>query len=625
MIKKADILWQGDTPVSKGFNEGYFSLSGGLEESLHVFLKGNDLTRAWEDKDIFVIGESGFGTGLNFLNVLKLYENSIKKPKELWFVSVEKEPLSLQDIKKAHSFFSDILPYSKLLQAKYPPLSSGLHLLSFKNVKLMLYFGDIKEAFSSLEFKANAWFLDGFSPSKNPDMWDEKTLNLIKNRSAKNATLSTFSVARVLRDGLDKAGFVWKKTDGFGDKKQMLKAHLPISNESSSKKPWFANIKPYDGEKRAIVVGSGIAGASIVYKLASKGWEVNVLEKAMSPGQGGSGNHCGAVTPLITLPDIALGQMYERAFLQAVSFYKELGIGKFEGLKHYAHNASWLKRWEAWSCRGSEIFECKEDEIGKYFHIHSGGYLQPFKACAELINASENIKFYPDSEVVDFVYKNEMYELKTHKKSFKAPVLIISNAYEAENLLKKHSLSLQKIRGQVSFLPKAVQTKEPLCAKGYVCPFIDGKQVIGATYIKDDECKSVRVRDNQENLDNVKEFLGGLKYDAKSLDGRVSYRCSSGDRFPIVGALGDVDFFKSEYKAMPWKRHKPHLFKEARYLPNLYISTAHGSRGLVSSILGANIIASMLDGAPIPLDKHLLDELNPNRFIIRRLQRQEVW
>ncbi|PID48357.1 MAG: bifunctional tRNA (5-methylaminomethyl-2-thiouridine)(34)-methyltransferase MnmD/FAD-dependent 5-carboxymethylaminomethyl-2-thiouridine(34) oxidoreductase MnmC [Proteobacteria bacterium] len=623
-MKKADLFWNEDTPISKSFDEGYFSSHGGLEESSYVFLNGNNLPNSWEEKQVFCIGESGFGTGLNFLNVLKLYDECKKKPKELYFISVEKEPLSLEDLKKAHSFFPEISKYAKKLYHKYPPLSEGLHFLNFGSVKLILCFGDIKDVFSNLTCKVNAWFLDGFSPSKNPDMWDEQTLKLIKNLSAKNATLATFSVARVLRDNLNKVGFTWEKSKGFANKKHMLKATL-TSHEATFKKPWFAPPNPTK-ERKAIILGAGIAGASLAYKLAQRGWEIDIIDKEKEAGSGGSGNHCGAVTPLITLPQIELGQMYERAFLQAVDFYKGLGIGEFKGLKHYAYDKTYLKRWEAWAKRGSEIFSLCEDKIGKYFQVHQGGYLQPFRACRDLVNGHENIKFYGDCEIKSFTYEGGIYEVKTSKKTFQAPVLIVALGVESEKFLNSHSWNLQKIRGQVSFLDEAVKTEQPLCAKGYICPYIDGRQVIGATYIKDDECLQVRAEDNEQNLANVKEFLScKSEYDPKKLEGRVSYRCSNSDRFPLIGAVGDVEFYKSEYKALPWKKHKPHLFKKAKYLPNLFISTAHGSRGLVSSILGANIITAMLEDLPIPLEESLLHALHPERFTIRRLQRQEVW
>ncbi len=623
MIKQANIKWNNNVPISQSFDEGYFSISGGLQESSHVFLKGNNLPSAWENMDIFTIGECGFGTGLNFLNVWNLYEKSQKKPKELYFISVEREPLSLEDLKKVNSAYPKLESYAKKLHVKYPPLSEGLHFLDFGQVKLMLYFGDIKKAFSNITCKINAWFLDGFSPSKNPDMWDKDTLSLIKNLSANNATLSTYSVARVLRDNLNSLGFQVRKKSGFGRKREMLVAYVENKNQIKQK-PWFYPPKK-STHKDVIILGAGIAGSSLAYRLAKRGWEVTVIDRGEKAGSGGSGNHCGAVTPLITSPFVELGQMYEKAFLQAVDFYKDIGIGTFEGLKHYVYNKSYEKRWEQWNKIKSSIFTCKKDSIGKYFEVFDGGYLQPFLACQTLINSFNNIQFYPKHEIQSLTCKDDIYEIKTDKKTFSSSVVVVALGVESEKLLSVHSYALQKIRGQVTWLPKVLDTKEPLCAKGYVCPYVDGKQLIGATYIKDDECLDVRNEDNAENLLHVKQFLGDEVFNLDKLKGRVSFRCSSNDRFPIIGAVGNVEFYKKEYKALPWKKHKPHLFKNASYFPNLFISTAHGSRGLVSSILGANMITSMLEGLPLPIEDNLYNNLHPERFTIRRLQRQEVW
>lgn len=623
-MQQASIKWQDDIPISSSFDEGYFSVSGGLEESSHVFLKGNNLPFAWEKYDTFTIGETGFGTGLNFLNTWALYEKSDKKPKLLYFISVEKEPLSLKDLQKANAFHPSLEKYAKRLHELYPPLSKGVHFLEFENVKLILCFGDIKEMFSNLTCRVNAWYLDGFSPSKNPDMWDKESLELIKNLSFTNATLSTFSVARILRENLLSLGFEIEKKPGFGQKKQMLFASLK-DNTIKEKKPWFSLPKPTKA-KKAIVLGAGIAGSSIALSLAKRGWEVDVLDKGKQAGCGASGNHCGVVTPLITKPEVDLGRMYEGAFLQSLSWYYRYveEEGDFCGVKHYAYDKTYKNRWDIWSEKKSHLFECREDGVGRYFDILKAGYVQPFKVCQKLINLSQNIHFYPHHEVSGFKYEEDEYRVCVKgKRDFVAPVLVVALGVESAKFFPNHTFYIQKIRGQVTHFSKVVDTKTPLCADGYICPFIDGKQVIGATYIKDDECEEVRQKDNEENLKSVEEFLP--KYLHNPLGGRVSFRGSSSDRFPIIGGVYDEEFYKREYKALPWKKHKPQMFKNASYLPNLYISTAHGSRGLTSAILGANIITAMLENLPLPVETDILHKLHPARFCIRRLQRQEVW
>lgn len=625
-MKQANIKWENNTPISKSFNEGYFSSSGGLEESSHVFINGNNLPQAWKNSDVFTIAESGFGTGLNFLNVWDLYEKSKNKPKDLYFISVEKEPLGLNDLKKANSFYPSLSKYAKKLQNLYPPLNQGVHYLEFGQVKLILCFGDIKQMFSNMNFRANVWFLDGFSPAKNPDMWDIKTLSIVKNLSLESSTLSTFSVAKNLRDNLISLGYEVEKKEGFGKKRHMLFAMLK-QNSIVTKKPWFYPPKS-SNKKNAIILGAGIAGSCLAYKLAKRGWKIDILDKFEKAGQGASGNHCGVVAPLITKPNVDLGRMYESSYLQALKFYGEIleDEGGFFGVKHYAYDKNYQQRWSIWNQMQNSIFSCKKDEIGNYFEIFNGGFVQPYKICQKLINLSENISFHGLHEVKNYIHEDNKYKVITqNKKEFKASVLIIALGVDSAKFLPNHTLCTQNIRGQVTFLPKSIDTKVPLCANGYICPFIEGKQLIGATYIKDDSCLSVRQKDHEVNLNSIKEFLPKIDINPKELDGRVSFRCSSSDRFPIIGAVYDEEFYKQEYKALPWKKHNPHIFKKGVYLPNLFISTAHGSRGLTSAVLGANIITSMLENLPIPIENDIFYALHPARFTIRRLQRQEVW
>lgn len=623
-MKYAKLSWDEDkNPVSCTYNESYFSIHGGVEEKKHVFLQGNNLPKAWENKENFTICELGFGTGLNFLSTWRMYEKSEQKSKILHFISIENEPLCPKDLELSNQKYQELLPYVKKLLKKYPKPIKGIHYISFDNVKLLLCFGDVKEVLKSLTCRVDVWFMDGFSPKKNFDMWDEQTIFYIKNLSNKTATLTTYSVASGFRNNLQNAGFEIEKKPGFGMKKHMLFAKIK-NPKTIFNKPWFAPAQKYQGEKKAIVLGAGIAGSSVAYKLAKNGWMVEVIEKGEIAGFGGSGNHCGVVAPLITKPNITLGKMYEMAYLQALSWYEELGERNFFGVKHYAFDKQTTQRWEL---RGDEsLFTCKQDEFGKYFDIQNAGYVQPYKICDMLIKSSENIIFHPKNEVLSFTQIDNIWEVKTSKNTYQAPVLILALGEQSGEFLPNLKPYLQKIRGQVTFLPKTFETNKPICDKGYICPFIENKQIIGATYKKDDTCEDVRAEDNEQNLLHVSKFLSkDVDFDAKKLGGRVAFRCSSSDRFPIIGGVFDEEFYKNEYKSLPWNKHKSHLFKNAQYKKNLYISTAHSSRGLVGALLGANVIYSMLSGHALPVENEILNELHSGRFAIRRLKRQEKW
>lgn len=629
-MKTASLTWdKANNPSSTTYDESYFSTSGAIEESKHVFLRGNDLEHIWQDKRNFVVAECGFGTGLNLLNTIELFETSANRPQNLYFISIENEPLCLKDLKKSHEKYPQLKLYATKLYEKYPPLVEGFHLINFsENIKILLCFYDVLKALKNLTCKVDSWFLDGFSPAKNSTMWSDEVFKYISHLSKIGSTATTYTVARVVKNGFLNHGFTIEKLAGFGAKKEMLKANC-YEPKPVKEKPWFSLPKPFTcKEKKALIIGAGIAGCATAYLLAKHGWEVSVVDKNENAGMEASGNHCGVVAPLITKPNIGLGQMYQNAFLQSLDLYQELleDEGDFSGVKHYVYNKAFENRWEIWKKESLALFTCKEDEYGKYFAIKKGGYLQPYKLCSKLLKRSKNITFHGCQEVISFSYKQQ-WEIQTKSGlSFEAPLLILALGADTLELVNDKSLVLQKIRGQVTLLDETIKTDKPLCDKGYVCPTIEKKQVIGATYIKDDNYQSPRQKDNEENLENIKKFLPkGAKIDTKNLQGRVSYRLSSNDRFPLIGAIHDEEFYKKEYKALPWAKHKPHIFQNAHYLPNLYLSTAHGSRGLVSAVLGANILVAMVEDLPIPLEKSLLDELHVGRFTMRRIAKQEVW
>lgn len=221
------LTWKDNlTPISERFNDIYFSPENGLEETKHVFIGGNDLYNRWKNLNIqnsFCILELGFGTGLNFLTAWKEYLE-FKNRFRLHFISVEKFPLSREEISKALSVFSELAEIKKEFLSLYRDLIPGMNYFQFLEGKihLSLFLGDVSIALGEISGKVDAIFLDGFAPSKNPEMWDKSVLENLKYVSKKETTLSTFTVARTVRDSLSSAGFKLEKRPGFGRKREML-------------------------------------------------------------------------------------------------------------------------------------------------------------------------------------------------------------------------------------------------------------------------------------------------------------------------------------------------------------------------------------------------------------------
>ena len=228
-IENASLEWIDKTPKSSAFGDVYFSMDGGMEETKFVFLEKNKLKQRWQEigknakadfQKNFTIIETGFGTGLNFLCTAKLWQETTDKNSSFWleFISTEKHPLSKTDLKKNLENFPLLNPLSDLLIKKYPSLTPGYHLIRFPElkIKLLLLLGDIKDTLPGLEAKADAWFLDGFSPSSNPEMWSDELFIQIQRLSHEGSTFSTFTAASQVKKGLASSGFEVIKTDGFG-------------------------------------------------------------------------------------------------------------------------------------------------------------------------------------------------------------------------------------------------------------------------------------------------------------------------------------------------------------------------------------------------------------------------
>ena len=201
-------------PVAQEFDDVYFSKDGGLDESKAVFLQGSHLPEAWQDTDVFVIGELGFGSGLNFLAAWDLWNISSKSGQCLHFLSVEAFPLSKAQLTRTLEKFPSLKPLADQLIAQWPARVKGVHRLHFGAVTLTLFHGEIEPVLSSMDARINAWFLDGFSPAKNPDMWSDVVFAHMARLSAPSASVATFTVAGDVRRGLSAAGFAVEKKTG---------------------------------------------------------------------------------------------------------------------------------------------------------------------------------------------------------------------------------------------------------------------------------------------------------------------------------------------------------------------------------------------------------------------------
>ena len=218
------ILDADGTPVSTIYGDIYHSAAGGHAQALHVFLAGNYLPTRWQGRELFVILETGFGLGLNFLATWLAWRTDPARCTTLHFVSLEKHPFSATDLALAQAAWPEFALLAKELRAQWPQLVTGEHQLRLDGgqVILTLVFGDALETLPTLALNVDAFYLDGFSPAKNPDLWSPVLCLALAKLATHGSTLATWSVAGKVREALKAAGFKVEKRSGFAGKRQML-------------------------------------------------------------------------------------------------------------------------------------------------------------------------------------------------------------------------------------------------------------------------------------------------------------------------------------------------------------------------------------------------------------------
>lgn len=225
----AALEWRDGLPYSTAFDDVYFSSDNGLLETKYVFMEGNELHTRWKSlaDSNFIIMETGFGTGLNFLCACKTWLEYAPINNVLHFTSVEKYPLCSADMHKALQHWQTLKPFADELLSQYEALlSTGTATLFNNRIQLQILFGDATTCLSKLNSKADAWFLDGFAPSKNPDMWQNSLFAEMARLSHTGTTFATFTSAGIVRRGLAAAGFNVIKKPGFGKKREMISGNF---------------------------------------------------------------------------------------------------------------------------------------------------------------------------------------------------------------------------------------------------------------------------------------------------------------------------------------------------------------------------------------------------------------
>lgn len=648
-IKYAHPLWIGNTtPNSPLFDDIYFNPDQGLDESRYVFWESSLALSQINSsrKPTFVIAETGFGTGLNFFITAQNFLLS-SSSRSLHFISVEKHPLSQRDILKASNIWPKSAPIITPLLTQYPPPLNCFNTLSFADhrIKLTLLFGDAAECYSQLQASVDIWYLDGFAPSKNPDMWSPELFRQIARLSHPGTTFSTFTAAGLVRRGLQEVGFDVKKQKGFGRKREMLVGTFKEAKETfQSKKPWFDLPKATQPDE-VLIIGAGLSGCTTANALAQRGIKVRLFEAANKPATGGSGNRQGALYAKLPVTPTNQGQLHISGYLYSVNWLKQFDpeqtLWSQCGVVQLATSDKEQTRQEKMLTEGyypEELVQgMNATELSKLTgtSIHNSGlffpdagWVSPAELCDRLLD-HPNIEITYDFDVTSITFDQEMWRLSSRNNCSTAGThLIICTAEKANLFSETAHIPLKGISGQVSVTPADKVTEElktVVCADGYISPLKEGHYCFGATYDLHSGKLDVTPAGHQQNLAKLTSALPSIGEEIspliKELQGRTSFRCSTPDYVPVVGPVPDETFYRDQYQQLSKDKNWDFTDQAPEHFPNLYINTGHGSKGLITCPISAEFLAAQLCGEPLPLPKNLIDLINPARFIIKELIR----
>ncbi len=653
-LHHARLDWnEAGTPVSSDFGDVYFSNDNGLGETRYVFLQQNRLPARFShhDSDSFVIGETGFGTGLNFLATMQAFLEQAPQSgngSRLHFISFEKYPLTQDDLRKALAAWPELGHLSQDLVAQWPLPVSGCHRLHFAGgrIRLDLWFGDIKDMLPQVPHRAgglvDAWYLDGFSPAKNPEMWTQELFEGLARLARPDCSIATFTCAGFVRRGLIAAGFAMKKVKGHGSKREMLVGDRTDKQPQHTIVPWYARPAGRAGE--VVIIGGGIASAMTALSLVERGRKVTLLCADGEPAAGASGNRQGALYPLLNGEHDALSRFYSLAFgyaRQQLLALAERHPIAFElcGVTQLGYDdksAAKLAKMSQGPFPSELMHPLSTSEVEQVVGLpcgHSGvsyplgGWLCPAdltRAALKEAQASGLLQVEYHTQVSAIAEQADGWQVESQDgRHWQAPNLVVAAGHQLPALLPFAELPLYPVRGQVSHVPTTAslsQLKTVLCYDGYLTPMHNDQHCIGASYGRNQSSLEFRAEEQIQNQVRLQACLPEQTWPAEVYvsgnEARVGVRCASRDHLPVVGPVARLQGLADHYAQL---QHDQHNAQPLPLHPGLYVLGALGSRGLCSAPLCGELLASEICGDPLPLAADLLEALHPARYWVRKL------
>lgn len=608
----------GGSPYNPRFGDRYRSESGGLAQAREVFLKGCGLPAAWARQPQWCVLETGFGLGLNFLVTWAAWKADPLRPRLLHFVSTEAFPASADDALRSAQNHPELTALAQQLQHQLWGLLPGVHRLAFEGgqVLLTLCIGDAKAMLREQVFEADSVYLDGFSPQRNPDIWDLHTCKAVAHCCRRGTRMATWTVARSVRDALAQCGFVVEKVPGLPPKRDRLQGEFNPSWEPKKNRPSPRRHAP----GRCVVIGAGLAGAAVAASLARRGWQVLVLDAAAAPAAGASGLPAGVIAPHVSPDDSLFSRLTRsgvRATLQQAQTLLQVGsdwrcCGVLEHCVQHERTrpAAWQNEWadaaRDWT-RPANPEQLAQAGLPPatpaLWHVRAG-WIKP----AALVNAwlaTPGVQWRGDAVVARWLRQDGAWQVldAAGQELARAELVVLAAGYASRALAAgagRH-LALQAVRGQVSWAwhgPGVADGLPPFPVNGYgglipAAPLSSETDrlawITGSSFERDNTSTEARADDAQHNFSRLQTLLPAaarqlaVQFENSQVNAWAGVRCATPSHLPALGPLA----------------------------PGLWLCSGMGSRGLAFAALCGELLAARLHVEPLPMTRRLADALLP--------------
>jgi tRNA 5-methylaminomethyl-2-thiouridine biosynthesis bifunctional protein len=590
------VIWEdGDSPRSRRFGDVYFSRDDGLAETRAVFLAGCGLPDAWAGRQHFTVAELGFGTGLNIAALLDLWARTRPPGARLQVFTIEADPLTDAEAARSLRAWPELAGAAAALTDRWPGRARGFHRIDLPewSATVDVAVMEAAAALKAWDGPADAWFLDGFAPALNPDIWRAEVIDLVARRSAPGARAATYTVAGAVRRALAGAGFAVERRPGHGRKRERLEAR------------WKGAAPADRAAPRVAIIGAGVAGASLARAFSGLGVTPCVFE-ADRPGAGASGGPAALAAPRLDAGLGAAAALFAQAARRAAALYAAVpGAVLARGVLQAALGPKDPGRFAA--IAGSDLFEPgamqllsraqAEDRLGEAPPAPAGSDDLGGLMMEEAVTVDPAIVLEAwlgdvrTTRVASLVRAGERWRLLDAAGAGVDEVDAVCLAAGMGCRDLAPGLALTPVRGQATWTRDVAWTQAAMFG-AYALPLRDGV-LAGATHDRDDTGRELRPRDRTRALEALGAGLPRLtaRLTGARLTDWAAVRASTRDYLPLAGPVPETR--------------------------GLFLLTGLGSRGFCLAPLLAEHLAAQILGLPSPLPGDQADLVDPRRFVLR--------